>query len=203
MRLVTEAPEAFDFIVSPTNTTNTTGGTAGCAVAGRLAENPKLSTLVIEAGIGNPGSVAAITTPARAFELRGGRHDWCYKTGMIDREEYTRVEKPNTRGKVLGGSSCLNYYTWIPGSKGTFDDWEAFGGRSGTGRVAGNIFTRYVGSDALGFPLSSSLLDSAPATYLDDPKVYKQELKYIGADGPVKVSHSNLLPETAEFRAAL
>lgn len=47
---------------------------------------------------------------------------------MIDREDYTRVEKPNTRGKVLGGSSCLNYYTWVRGSKATFDDWEEFGG---------------------------------------------------------------------------
>lgn len=48
---------------------------------------------------------------------------------MIDRPDYTRVEKPNTRGKVLGGSSCLNYYTWVRGSKGTFDDWEEWGGR--------------------------------------------------------------------------
>lgn len=51
-----------------------------------------------------------------------------YKTTMIDRPEYTRVEKPNTRGKVLGGSSCLNYYTWIPGSAATFDEWADFGG---------------------------------------------------------------------------
>jgi choline dehydrogenase len=37
------APEAFDFIVVG-------GGTAGCVVAGRLAENPHVSVLVIEAG---------------------------------------------------------------------------------------------------------------------------------------------------------
>ena len=49
---------------------------------------------------------------------------------MIDRPDYTRVEKPNTRGKVLGGSSCLNYYTWVPGSAATFDDWAEFGGES-------------------------------------------------------------------------
>jgi choline dehydrogenase-like flavoprotein len=83
---------------------------------------------VIEAGISNPGDIDAITTPAAAFSLRGSRHDWSYKTGMIDRPEYTRIEKPNTRGKVLGGSSCLNYFTWIPGSAATFDDWAAYGG---------------------------------------------------------------------------
>jgi choline dehydrogenase-like flavoprotein len=49
---------------------------------------------------------------------------------VIDRPDYERVEIPNSRGKVLGGSSCLNYYTWLRGSKGTFDDWEEFGGDS-------------------------------------------------------------------------
>lgn len=38
-----DAPQAFDFIVVG-------GGTTGCTVAGRLAENPKVSVLVIEAG---------------------------------------------------------------------------------------------------------------------------------------------------------
>ena len=37
------APQDFDFIVVG-------GGTAGCTVAGRLAENPKVSVLLIEAG---------------------------------------------------------------------------------------------------------------------------------------------------------
>lgn len=51
---------------------------------------------------------------------------------MIKRDDYERVEKPNTRGKVLGGSSCANYFTWIPGSKATFDDWEEYGGADWT-----------------------------------------------------------------------
>lgn len=101
-------------------------------MAGRLAENPKVRVLVIEAGVGNPQEIENITTPAKAFDLRGSQYDWAYKTTMIKREDYERVEKPNTRGKVLGGSSCANYFTWVPGSKATFDDWEEYGGKEWT-----------------------------------------------------------------------
>lgn len=142
MGSIDETPKSFDFIVvGGTQSRSCTwlshgcppanclpGGTSGCVVAGRLAENPKVSVLIIEAGIGNPEDIDTITTPAKAFELRGSKHDWSYKTGMIDLPEYTRIEKPNTRGKVLGGSSCLNYYTWIPGSAATFDEWAGYGG---------------------------------------------------------------------------
>ena len=69
-----------------------------------------------------------ITTPARAFELRNSKYDWGYKATMINRPDYERVEKPHTRGKTLGGCSALNYYTWVRGSHGTYDDWEEYGG---------------------------------------------------------------------------
>ncbi|RFU35944.1 hypothetical protein B7463_g415, partial [Scytalidium lignicola] len=100
--------EPFDFIVVG-------GGTAGNAVAGRLAENPNVRVLVIEAGVGNPHEIEDITTPAKAFDLRGSQYDWAYKTTMIKRDDYERVEKPNTRG-----------------SKATFDDWEEYGGKEWT-----------------------------------------------------------------------
>ena len=46
---------------------------------------------------------------------------------MIDRPEYTRVEKPNIRGKMLGGSTGGNYFTWVSGSAATMDDWAEYG----------------------------------------------------------------------------
>ncbi|KUI53180.1 Oxygen-dependent choline dehydrogenase [Cytospora mali] len=177
MPSINEAPKNFDFIVVG-------GGTAGCVVAGRLAENPKVNVLVIEAGIGNPEDVDTITTPARAFELRGSKYDWAYKTGLIDREEYTRIEKPNTRGKVLGGSSCLNYYTWLPGSAATFNDWGEFGGDEWTWENVKEYLYK-------------------PATYHDDHGDHRPELKYIGQNGPLPVSHSDLIPELKPFRKAL
>ncbi|CZR62779.1 probable alcohol dehydrogenase [Phialocephala subalpina] len=169
----------FDFIVVG-------GGTAGNVVAGRLAENPKVSVLVIEAGPGNPRQIPEITTPARAFELRDSNYDWAYKTTMIDRPDYTRVEKPNTRGKVLGGSSCLNYYTWVPGSAATFNDWEAFGGSDWNWAGVEKYLKK-------------------PAKYFDDDNLYPAELKKVLAseNGLLPISHSDLVPEMAPFRDAL
>lgn len=80
----------------------------------------------------NPDEVPEITTPARAFKLRHSKYDWGYQATFFDKPDYKRVEKPNTRGKVLGGSSCLNYFTWVHGSKETFDSWSGFGGEAWT-----------------------------------------------------------------------
>lgn len=115
----------FDFIVVG-------GGTAGNVVAGRLAENPKARILVIEAGVENAKDLEPIRVPSNAMQLRDSEYDWSFKTTMVKRDDYERIEKPNTRGKVLGGSSSLNYFTWAPGSKGTFDMWEEYGGKEWT-----------------------------------------------------------------------
>jgi choline dehydrogenase-like flavoprotein len=77
------------------------GGTAGNAVAGRLAENPNvriLVILVVEADIPSPDQIDELTTPSKAFDLRGSKPDWAYKTAMIKRDDYERIEKPNIPG---------------------------------------------------------------------------------------------------------
>ncbi|KAH7074077.1 oxidoreductase [Paraphoma chrysanthemicola] len=170
-------PTKFDFIIVG-------GGTAGNVVAGRLAENPNVSILVIEAGIANPLDVDAIATPSSAFSLRGSKHDWAFKTTMIARPDYERVEKPNTRGKALGGSSCLNYFTWIPGSKETFDDWKEFGGEEWTYDGVKEYLKK-------------------PVNYHDDERLYDAALSEVGRNGPLDVSHAALVPELKPFRDAL
>lgn len=164
----------FDFIVVG-------GGTAGNTVAGRLAESPNARILVVEAGVGNAKDLEPIRTPSEAMELRDSQYDWSYKTTMIKRDDYERIEKPNTRGKVLGGSSSLNYFTWAPGSKGTFDMWEEYGGKEWT-------------FDHLLPYLRKS------ATYYDDENAYPPGLKKIGGGGPIPISHSELIPEMKQFR---
>lgn len=167
----------FDFIIVG-------GGTAGNVVAGRLAENPNAKILVVEAGVGNSKDIEDIRTPSNAMQLRNSQYDWAYKSTIVKREDYERIEKPNTRGKALGGSSSLNYFTWAPGSKGTFDMWEEYGGKEWTWD-----------------PLVPYLRKSA--TYHDDDKAYAPELKKIGENGPIPISHSELIPEMKPFRDLL
>ncbi|CAG9952879.1 unnamed protein product [Clonostachys rosea f. rosea IK726] len=167
----------FDFIVVG-------GGTAGNIVAARLAENPNARILVAEAGIGNSIDNEEIRTPALAMDIRGSQYDWAYKTTMVKRDDYERIEKPNTRGKALGGSSSLNYFSWVPGSKGTFDMWEEYGGKEWTWD-----------------PLVPYLRKSV--TYHDDEGLYPKELKKIGSGGPIPIAHANLMPEMSQFRELL
>ncbi|KAJ5415239.1 hypothetical protein N7465_003934 [Penicillium sp. CMV-2018d] len=167
----------FDFIIVG-------GGTAGNVVAGRLAENPNAKVLVVEAGVGNSKDIEEIRTPSNAMQLRNSQYDWAYKSTIVKRDDYERIEKPNTRGKALGGSSSLNYFTWAPGSKGTFDMWEEHGGKEWTWD-----------------PLVPYLRKSA--TYHDDDKAYAPELKKIGENGPIPISHSELIPEMQLFRDLL
>ncbi|KAK1248003.1 hypothetical protein MKX07_000891 [Trichoderma sp. CBMAI-0711] len=170
--------DRFDFIVVG-------GGTAGNTVAGRLAENPNVRILVLEAGVANPEQLEEIMTPSNAMNLRGSKHDWAYKTTIVKRDDYERIEKPNTRGKILGGSSSLNYFTWIPGCKATFDMWAEYGGDEWTWD-----------------PLVPYLRKSV--TYHDDEGLYDPGLAKIGSGGgPIHVSHAELLPELAPFRDAL
>ncbi|KAJ5703706.1 hypothetical protein N7493_011631 [Penicillium malachiteum] len=167
----------FDFVVVG-------GGTAGNCVAGRLAENPNVTILIVEAGIGNPQDVADVTTPARAMDLRNSDHDWAYKTTMVKRDDYERIEKPNTRGKALGGSSSLNYFTWVPGCKATFDQWAEYGGDEWTWE-----------------PLLPYLRKSV--TYHDDANLYSSNFKALGSGGPIPISHAELIDDMKDFRRLL
>lgn len=168
----------YDFVVVG-------GGTAGNTVAGRLAENPNVTVLVVEAGVDNSQEVEEITTPSEAMELRNSKHDWAYKTTMVKRDDYERIEKPNTRGKALGGSSSLNYFTWVPGCKPTFDRWEEYGGKEWTWD-----------------PLVPYLRKSA--TYHDDLGRYPKELSKIGpGNGPIHIAHAELLEDMKPFRDAV
>lgn len=52
----------------------------------------------MEADIPNPDQIDEITMPSKAFDLRESKYDWAYKTAMIKRDDYERIEKPDIPG---------------------------------------------------------------------------------------------------------
>ncbi|KAI4193644.1 MAG: hypothetical protein LQ346_003860 [Caloplaca aetnensis] len=97
------------------------GGLTGCVIASRLAENdPALHVLLLEAG--DDASKNPLTKDfGGAFALAGTDLDYCYKT-TPQRNTEGRVHSISA-GKVLGGSSILNYGGWARGDASDYDQW--------------------------------------------------------------------------------
>jgi choline dehydrogenase-like flavoprotein len=56
------------------------GGTAGCVIAGRLAENPNISVGVIEAGKYRKNDPIVDTPTALGAMFENPEYDWCFYT---------------------------------------------------------------------------------------------------------------------------
>jgi choline dehydrogenase len=97
-------------------------GSAGAVVARRLADSGA-QVLLLEAG-GSDES-PAIHDPGRLHELWLSDVDWAYETEPQVHADGRRLAWP--RGKVLGGSSCLNAMIWVRGAPEDFDTWAYLG----------------------------------------------------------------------------
>lgn len=100
------------------------GGTAGLVVAHRLSEASDARVGVLEAGssaIDDP----RIKVPGRFGEALGTELDWQFET--TEQPGLGGRRLPFPRGKVLGGSSALNFMTWNRGCKEDYDAWEQLG----------------------------------------------------------------------------
>ena len=99
-------------------------GSAGCALAYRLSREASRRVLLLEAG--GKDSYPMIHIPLGfAFMLKNPRVNWCYQTEPEPNMHNRRMDWP--RGKVLGGTSCINGMVYIRGQKEDYDHWASLG----------------------------------------------------------------------------
>jgi choline dehydrogenase len=98
-------------------------GSAGCVVANRLTEDPGTTVLLLEAG--NPDTKPEIQIPSEFMSLLGSEVDWAY---FSEPEPYLNDRKMFCpRGKVLGGSSSINFMMYVRGNPHDYDHWQSLG----------------------------------------------------------------------------
>jgi choline dehydrogenase-like flavoprotein len=100
------------------------GGSAGCAVASRLSEDPRTRVALFEAG--GAGAGWLVDTPmAAVLTLPTRLNNWAYSTvpqpGLGGRIGY------QPRGRALGGSSAINAMIYTRGHRADYDRWAALG----------------------------------------------------------------------------
>ncbi len=112
-----KADEEVDYIVVG-------AGSAGCAVAARLSEDPAARVLLLEAGPTdrNPWIHLPIGYYRTIFNPRIG---WGYRTEPEPGIKGRSILWP--RGKVLGGCSSINGLAYVRGQAEDYDHWRQLG----------------------------------------------------------------------------
>ncbi|XP_065204345.1 glucose dehydrogenase [FAD, quinone]-like [Planococcus citri] len=109
----------YDFIIVG-------AGSAGNVIANRLTEIPEWKVLLIEAGCEES---IVMDTPILANMIQFTQANWNYKT--VPSNEYCLGMNNHQcnfpRGKVMGGSSVLNYMIYTRGHWKDFDNWANMG----------------------------------------------------------------------------
>ncbi|MEL6463908.1 MAG: choline dehydrogenase [Pseudomonadota bacterium] len=98
-------------------------GSAGCAVAYRLAEAGK-SVLVIEHGGTDAGPFIQMPA-ALSYPMNMKRYDWGFRSQPEPHLGGRRLACP--RGKVIGGSSSINGMVYVRGHAMDYDHWAESG----------------------------------------------------------------------------
>jgi choline dehydrogenase len=116
-KLSSEMKSQYDFIICGS-------GSSGSVVARRLAENPEVSVLMIEAG--GEDNVPSVNEPGQWFLNLGSERDWNFRAEPSSHLNGRAI--PMNMGRVLGGGSSINVMAW---SRGHRNDWDFFATEAG------------------------------------------------------------------------
>ena len=101
-------------------------GSAGCALAYHLSREASRRVLLLEAG--GKDSFPMIHIPLGfAFLMKNQKVNWCYETEPEPNMDNRKISWP--RGKVLGGTSCINGMVYIRGQREDYDHWAQLGNK--------------------------------------------------------------------------
>ena len=107
----------FDFIVCG-------AGASGSVIAGRLAANPDVKVLLLEAG--DSDELELVMDPTLWVRTIGSELDWGFVAARNSQLNGRAI--PYSMGKVLGGGSSVNVSTWLRGHQA---DWDAYAAETG------------------------------------------------------------------------
>lgn len=97
------------------------GGLAGCAIASRLKEyDPSASVTLVEAGP-DEHSNPILTEPMGTFQLQMSPFEYNYRT--VPQTAYGGRQVYAAGGKVLSGTSAVNYAMWTRGGRDDYNLW--------------------------------------------------------------------------------
>jgi len=103
----------FDYIIVG-------GGSSGATLAGRLAADPSLKVLLLEAGPSD-GSLKIKVPLGYGSLFYDQKFNWKYETEPEPELKGRRMYWP--RGKVLGGSSAINAMVYVRGHPNDYEEW--------------------------------------------------------------------------------
>jgi len=123
-------------------------GSAGCVLANRLSEDPKVSVILLEAGgeDRNPlihipaGYIKTMVNPAI---------NWMFESEPEANTAMRPIAFP--RGKVLGGSSAINAMLYVRGQSHDYDGWAQRGNRGWSYQDVLPFFRKAEHCEALGY----------------------------------------------------
>ncbi|GAM89539.1 hypothetical protein ANO11243_075780 [Dothideomycetidae sp. 11243] len=157
------------------------GGTAGLVVAARLTEDPSVRVGVLETGpnrLGDP----LVDTPAFFTQMLGNKeYDHVFYSEPQAHNDNIVHQLP--RGKMLGGSSGINYMMYVRGSSQDYDDWATLiDDRTWSGKNMKNYMRKHQTLE----PMDPRHTRTDTMPYVGDNH---------GTDGPVRTSfNGSILP---------